>query len=150
MPFSPYVRRIRGMIGHELLLLPGVTAVIRRGDSFLIARQRDTELWSLIGGGVEPGEEPVSAVAREVEEEIGVAPSVGRVIGAYGGPDLVSAYPNGDRVSYVTVAYECSLPTSRLRLERQELLEVAWGTIDEIAERRRHAWIDRVLGDALR
>ncbi|WP_167133421.1 NUDIX domain-containing protein [Paramicrobacterium chengjingii] len=148
MPISPYVRGLRSQVGHSLLLLPGVTAVIRREDRFLLAKQRDTQLWSLIGGGIEPAERPEAALAREVEEELGVSPNVGRIIGAYGGPELMNTYPNGDHVSYVTIAYDCSLVYDSFDLEQQELIDVAWLDIDSIAGLARHAWIDRVLADA--
>lgn len=145
---SPYVRSLRSRVGHELLLLPGVTAVIRNGDRFLLARQRDTERWSLIGGGVEPGETPHEAVVREVREELGVAPELGAIISAYGGAPLEATYPNGDRVAYVTVAFECHLPKSRLILEDEELIETGWFTPAEVHELCRHEWIDAVLNDA--
>jgi hypothetical protein len=32
MPMSEYVRRLRSRIGNDLLLLPGVTAAVQRGD----------------------------------------------------------------------------------------------------------------------
>lgn len=150
MPSSPYVQDLRGRVGHSLLLLSGVTAVIRRDGQFLVARQRDTELWSLIGGGIEPREEPSHAVQREVEEELGVTPTVGPIIGAYGGPELASTYPNGDEVSYVTIAYACELPHQAFKLERQELIEVAWYDVRAITALPRHTWIDRVLQDAAR
>lgn len=150
MPMSPYVQRVRNRVGHDLLLLPGVTAVIRDGDKFLLARQRDSELWSLIGGGIEPGEEPADAVEREVFEELGIRPAVDRIIGAYGGPELVNTYPNGDEVAYVTVAYECHLPSdTQLVLEQDELIETAWMRADEIRGLPRHKWIDRVIAEAL-
>jgi 8-oxo-dGTP pyrophosphatase MutT (NUDIX family) len=100
MPLSPYVRSLRERVGQDLLL-PGVTAVIREEDRFLLARQRDTERWSLIGGGIEPGETPHDAVVREVIEELGVTPSIGAIVGAYGGDALQTTLPNGDLVAYV-------------------------------------------------
>lgn len=145
---SPYVRSLRERIGHEYLLLPGVTAIIRRGDAFLVARQRDTERWSLIGGSIEPGETPQQAISREVLEELGVSPAAGRIIGAYGGPSLESTYPNGDQVGYVTVAFECTIPDGPLVLEAAELLETRWVTRDEASLLSRHKWIDAVLADA--
>src|SRR5690349_248058 len=110
MAISRYVSDLRSRIGRDLLLLPGVTAVIRDGSRFLLAKQQGSPRWGTIGGSIEPGEEPSEAVFREVVEELGVAPLVGRVIGAYGGSDFVFDYPNGDRVSYISVAYDCRLP----------------------------------------
>ena len=43
MPMSDYVASIRSQIGHDFLLLPGVTAVIRDGDRFLLARHRHSD-----------------------------------------------------------------------------------------------------------
>lgn len=148
MPMSSYVRALREKVGHDLLMLPGVTAVVRDRDRFLLVRQRDTERWSLVGGGIEPGEQPRDAVVREVREELGLEPEVLRVVGAYGGPLLHTILPNGDEVSYVTTAYACDLPEGALVLEEQELLEVGWFTREEIQGLHRHEWIDQVLADA--
>lgn len=146
---SDYVSSIRSRIGHDLLLLPAVTAVIRDGDRFLLVRQRDSALWGLVGGAIEPREQPAEAVLREVHEEIGVHPSVGRVIGAYGGDDLVMEYPNEDVVGYTTIAYECSLPSgAQLELVDGELSEAAWFTLDEAAELDTHRGVHRMLRDA--
>ena len=147
MPISPYVAALRKRVGTDLLLLPAVTAVIRDGSRFLLARQRDSGLWSFVGGGVERGEDPTTALIREVEEELSVTPIVGRIVGAYGGEDLEAVYPNGDRVGYVTIAYECTLQSDPLDLETAELLEVAWFDASSVASLSRHHWIDRVLED---
>lgn len=116
----------------------------------LLARQRDTGRWSLIGGGIEPGEEPRDAVAREVREELGVEPLVGPIIGAYGGPGLRTVLPNQDEVSYVTVAYRCRLPEETMTLEAAELLEIGWFPLEVVPTLDRHSWIDRVVTDAQR
>jgi 8-oxo-dGTP pyrophosphatase MutT (NUDIX family) len=150
MPISPYIQGLRERIGHDLLLLPGVTAVIRNGDRFLLARQRDTRRWSLVGGSVEPGETPQEAIAREVLEELGTTPTVGAIVGAYGGEALEATVPNGDRVAYVTVAFECELPDAVLTLERAELIETNWFSREQITELDRHNWIDAVLEDTAR
>lgn len=149
MPASAYVQGLRSRIGTDFLLLPAVTAVIQDADRFLLARHRDSRLWSLVGGGVEPGESPEAAVIREVSEELGVTPTPHEIVGAYGGRSLENVYPNGDHVGYVTVAYRCSLPSHDFSLERAELLETRWVSVADVRELERHEWIDQVLQDAV-
>ncbi|WP_285115588.1 NUDIX domain-containing protein [Leifsonia sp. fls2-241-R2A-40a] len=149
MPMSDYVQSIRDRIGTDFLLLPGVTAVIRDGDRFLLGRHAHSGLWSFIGGGIEPGEEPQDALEREVLEETGARIRVGRIIGAYGGEPQMVQYPNGDRVGYVSVAYECEL-LSAAAPDLDELLELAWFDLEAIADLPHRDWIDRVISDAER
>ena len=134
MPMSTYVQSIRDRIGHDFLLLPGVTAVIRDGERFLLARHAATELWSLIGGGIEPGEEPSEALRREVLEETGAEIRILRLVGAYGGDSLAAETPNGDRVGYVTIAYECELLGPAAGFD--EAIAVIAGTGSKIVGRR--------------
>lgn len=149
MTVSTYVTGLRAQVGHDLLLLPAVTAVIRDRERYLLARHKGAAIWGTIGGGIEPGEEPAVAVAREVLEEIGVRPGVGVIVGAYGGADFVFAYPNGDQVSYITIAYLCTVPNgTEFRFIDDELSEVAWFARDEIALLEREPWVDRILDDA--
>lgn len=144
---SDYVRSIRDRIGHDLLMLPGVSAVIRDGERILLARGVGSHVWSLIGGGIEPSEEPVDAVAREVLEETGARVRVGRIIGSYGGAMLTTSYANGDRVSYVTTAYECVL-LDDVVADGEEIAELRWFDRAEIAGLMRAPFVDRVLADA--
>jgi 8-oxo-dGTP pyrophosphatase MutT (NUDIX family) len=52
-----------------------VKCVVREGDAVLFVRHAygDREAWELPGGGVRRGEEPRAAVAREAQEELGIA-----------------------------------------------------------------------------
>jgi len=147
MPMSDYVASIRSRIGTDLLLLPGVTAVIRDGDRFLLARHRHSGLWSLIGGGVEPGEEPADALLREVLEETGAHIRIRGIVGVYGGEPMMMTYPNGDNVGYITTAYDCEL-LSEATPDMEELLELGWFDRDVIPTLPRRDWIDRVIADA--
>ncbi|MCH7653590.1 MAG: NUDIX domain-containing protein, partial [Chloroflexi bacterium] len=45
------------------------TAILIRDGDLLLVRDRDRSSFALPGGGVDPGELPISAVARELYEE---------------------------------------------------------------------------------
>ena len=51
---------------------PGAYAILARGDQVLLTHQMEPEPeFQLPGGGIDPGENPVSALHREVLEETG-------------------------------------------------------------------------------
>lgn len=62
-------------------------AVIRRGQAILLTRistlGHHTGSWTLPGGGVDHGESPSDALAREVAEECGVECRVGGLLGVH-------------------------------------------------------------------
>ena len=69
-------------------------------------RRADSGGWALLGGIVDPGEQPADAVVREVYEEAGIRVVPARLtrgVPLAGG----SAYPNGDHSQYVFTAFEC-------------------------------------------
>jgi len=112
---SSYLRRLRDVVGHELLVLPSV-AVLPWDDAgrLLLVREAQTGLWQTIGGAVEPDESPLDAALREAAEEAGVAVRIERIRGVVGGPQFRVTYPNDDVVSYVsTVSMQVWLMASR-------------------------------------
>ncbi len=64
-----------------------VAAVIERDGKILIGQRRKTDShglkWEFPGGKVERGESPVAALARELEEELGIQARIGRAIGRH-------------------------------------------------------------------
>lgn len=62
-----------------------VAAVILSSDDqeVLLVKRRDTPIWVLPGGGVDIGETPIHAAAREALEETGVVIEVKGLIGKY-------------------------------------------------------------------
>src|SRR5215470_819150 len=74
MPLSPYLARLRGRVGPELIMLTGVSACIfDEAGRVLLAHHVDSGIWALPGGAVEPDEDPAVAMAREAREELGIA-----------------------------------------------------------------------------
>ena len=70
---------------------------LHRPTTLLAARRTEPAAlaggWELPGGKVEPGEDPIEALHREIAEELGVEVRLGRVVE---GP-LDGAWPLGDR-----------------------------------------------------
>lgn len=131
---SDYLAGIRARIGTDLLLTPAAgVAFFDSGGRLLLARHVYDGRWGTVGGGIEPGESPGEAAAREFEEEVGMRVGELELIGAYGGPDFVVHYPNGDRTAYVAVLYGCRSATGTLTLQADELQGVGWFTEDEVA-----------------
>lgn len=108
MPVSDYIKNIRAKIGNDLLLLPGVTAVvINEYDEVLLQLRRDSETWAPPSGGVEPGETAADTAIREVYEETGMSVLPERVVAVLSGRDYFVTYPNGDQMATVTTVFRC-------------------------------------------
>ncbi len=104
-----YIMRLRAKIGHQLLLLPGVAAVIRDDQGRILFQEKTSgEGWSLPAGGIEPGESPEEAIRREVLEETGLTVQDAELLGVFGGKDFRYTYPNGDEVEYTVVLFGCT------------------------------------------
>lgn len=66
----------------------GVAAAVfdDRGHILCVKQNYGDRLWALPGGAVEPGESPIMALEREVEEETGYLVLVKDLIGVYSTP----------------------------------------------------------------
>jgi len=106
MPIPEFIVEIRKMIGQHEMWLPGVTAVVTRGDEILLVRRADNGEWTPITGIPEPGEEPGRAAAREALEETGVEVSVDRLAWVQALPTIT--HVNGDVATYLDHTFACS------------------------------------------
>src|SRR3954467_15039784 len=101
MAISRYIAELRKKIGHDLLLLPAVTAIILdHQNRVLLHRSSDDNRWYTIGGAIDPGEEPAAACIREVREETGLTVTINRIVAVGSSP--VITYPNGDQCQYIS------------------------------------------------
>lgn len=108
MAIPDFIREIRATAGTQLLLLPGVSAVVFDDEGrVLLGRRSDTGKWALIGGICEPGEQPATTAVREVYEETAVHCVAERVV-------LTQAlnpvqYANGDRCQFMDITFRCQI-----------------------------------------
>lgn len=135
MPIPEYIRIIRQKIGHDLLFMPGVVAVINNtAGHTLLQRRADNGLWSLVGGILEPGEEPADCILREIWEETGLTARADRIIGVYCEPDGIVHYPSGDVVHFITVAFACTPLGGEPAVADEESLEVRYFPPDALPD----------------
>ena len=144
MGMSPYVKGIRAKVGHDFLLFPGVLGIVFNDrNELLLAKRADNGLWAVIGGMVDPGEEPADAVVREVYEESGVEVKVDRVSGVY--TSAVMTYPNGDVAQYVTTGFRCTAIGGAPRVNDDESLDVGYFPLDQLPSDLRPAYVERIF-----
>ncbi|MFI6334963.1 NUDIX hydrolase [Streptomyces sp. NPDC050535] len=133
MATPDFIRTIRATAGHQLLWLPGVTAIVFDDEGrILLGRRSDTGKWSVIGGIPDPGEQPATGAVREVFEETAVRCVVERVV-------LVQAlapvtYANGDNCQYMDITFRCRAVGGEARVNDDESLDVGWFDVDALPE----------------
>ena len=134
MPISEYVKALRARVGHDLLLMPGVAALVRdaRGR-VLLQRRAEDDRWTLPSGAVDPGESPGEAVVREVREETGLDVVPERVAGVFGGRAFRTRYPNGDEAEFTVIVFECRAVGGRLGGQDGETAELRYVEPQEAA-----------------
>ncbi|MFF8448595.1 NUDIX domain-containing protein [Streptomyces leeuwenhoekii] len=133
MATPDFIRELRASAGHQLLWLPGVTALVFDDQGrVLLNRRSDTRRWSVIGGIPEPGEQPAACAVREVYEETAIRCAVERVV-------LVQAlspvtYDNGDVCQYMDITFRCRALGGEARVNDDESLEVGFFAVDALPD----------------
>ncbi len=125
MPVPEFITTLRAKIGHDLLWMPGVSAVVYRDDGAILLGQRsDNGLWATISGIPDPGEEPAVAIRREIEEETGVVADVESLASIRTTPAIT--HENGDIGQYMNVHFVARYVSGHARVADDESLDVGW------------------------
>jgi 8-oxo-dGTP diphosphatase len=149
MPMSEYLQALRRKTGPDLLLFVAVCGLIfNEQGHILLQRRSDNGRWALVGGILEPGEEPAAALVREVMEETGMRVEVQRITGVY--LSRVIFYPDGNQGQYVVVAFRCRSVSGVPHVADEESLEVGYFPLDALPELHpeQRARIDHAISDA--
>jgi 8-oxo-dGTP diphosphatase len=131
MPMSAYKRRLRELVGHDLLQAPGVVALIHDDTDRLLLQRRGDSLWGLPGGELDPDETPADGLLREIWEEMGVLATPLRLRGIFSGPDWHVIHPGGDEDAGLDLVFACRLESRAFRFDGEEVLDAAYLPLDE-------------------
>lgn len=148
MPTPDFIRDVRASAGHQLLWLPGVSAVVFDEEGRVLLGQRaDNQEWALISGIPDPGEQPAACAVREVYEETGVRCIPERVVLVRSGNEVT--YPNGDKCQFMDITFRCRAVGGEARVNDDESLQVGWFELDALPKmrERQHFRIKQALSD---
>lgn len=115
-------------IPKKQYFLVGQKAIIqnKEGKLLLLKRSKETggEKWSLPGGGLEHGEDPIDGITREIKEETQL-----EVEGL--APYSLRSYPNDSNDFALIIGYKCQLLSGEVVLN-WEHTEYQWLTKAEV------------------
>lgn len=129
MPISDFLKGLRNKVGHDLLFVPAVAAIVRDEQGrVLFQRRSDNGLWSLPAGTIDPGESPAQAIVREVYEETGLHVQPTSILGVYGGDrqGFRVTYPNGDELESVVIVFAAEVLGGKLEAIDGESAELRY------------------------
>ncbi len=108
-PRQPYYPLLRQHVGHEPIILPGVTAIVEDDQGrILMTRRVDFDCWDYPAGFADLGETSAATAVREVQEETGLIVEPYAIVGLYTDPRwYYTTYPNGDVVHGIDLTLAC-------------------------------------------
>lgn len=136
LAMNDYVKYIRGMVGHNIILMNfAVAAIFNEKGELLLQKRGDKKKWGLVGGTLELGETLEECVKRETFEETGLKVEPTSIIGIYTGPQYNVMYSNGDQTQPVAVLFNTKVIGGKLRDKYdEETLELKYFTRDNLPE----------------
>ncbi|MEV5545362.1 NUDIX hydrolase [Streptomyces sp. NPDC052309] len=114
-------------------------------DRVLMVEPTYKDCWDIPGGYVEAGESPLHAAVREVREELGITPPIGRLLAVDWAPNEAE----GDKVLYLFDGGRLSREQlAGIELQADELRSFEFLTSEQITERTIPRLARRILAAA--
>ena len=132
--WDSHLGKLRQKIGNDLLLLPGASCLfVNEAGEVLLERRSDFALWGIPGGNMEPGEDIVSSVRREMLEETGWNATELFPYGFASDPATKTiTFPNGHRCQYFVLMFWSPWPEGRTPVPSVESLAFGWFKPDDL------------------
>ena len=129
-----YLGRLRSEVGSRLLLVPGTRVVIEREDgAVLLQRRSDFDIWGIPGGTPEEGEDILSVIVREAQEETGLTVIAPKPFGYACDPSFETiVYPNGHACQYFSLMFYATAYEGELGGNDGESLDLGWFKPEEL------------------
>ena len=114
----------------------GSNVLITCGDSLLLEKRVDSDLWGLVGGGTKAHETTLDSIVREVYEELGLRISRDRFVKQkiYGEHGRIAAYQDGSIWRMVIVVFALELSEDVTLKISHESKELRWFTREELKD----------------
>ena len=136
MPISKYISDIRAKIGNDLLILAGTSAVvINKQGEVLLQRRSDLDIWTLLGGFLDPGEDVADGIIREAREEASITIVPEGIVAVLSGREHFHTYDNGHQVATINICFRCRPANDEIpRPGDDESVEVRYFPADSLPE----------------
>ena len=121
-----YIKYIRNLIGHEMLLTVGCGIIIEDNGRILLQHRVDEDNWCIPGGLMEIGESFEETVKRETFEESGLTITDLKLFGLYSGNNCFVEYPNKDKVYSIQIIFMTKNFNGKLKQTSPECLNHAF------------------------
>jgi 8-oxo-dGTP pyrophosphatase MutT (NUDIX family) len=122
--------RLRQKVGHDLVLVPGALAVLRRDDGrVLMILRADDGTWGLPAGLSEEGQSFLATARTEVSEEVGLRVSAEDLVAfaSLSVPELHTVtYANGDVSQIFSLCFLAERWEGEPRPDGSEAVDLRW------------------------
>lgn len=130
---TDYIKYIRGMVGHNKIILCAACCIICDGGRRVLLQQRaDSGLWGLPGGMMELGESMDETAVREVREETGLEVQVDEFFGIYS--KYFAEYRNGDVAQPIVAAFTAHITGGEIKCDGSETADLGYFPLDSLPE----------------
>jgi ADP-ribose pyrophosphatase YjhB (NUDIX family) len=139
-----YWQKMRQLVDHETLVLPGAAGAIIEEGKILLVRQ-GSKKWHIPGGLQYLGEPIQETVQREIRDELGLELKAAELISVYSSSRWQTHYPNGDKVQQLLFFFRMQGELTKIKLQESELSEYQFFALEDIPENTMDCCKQKVL-----